>query len=180
MCIRDRVFVITGIALALRATNLDLYPTSMHGDEGEMGMETLRVLGVGDPLPLFGLGWGPLPNLFYYLQAGFIFIFGRNEIGLRMISALVGTACVPLVYLVGRKFWGKLAGFTGAWLIAVSHFNINYSRLGLNVIESAFLMILFILLFLAPNFHNQSDQTQGPEKSDASNLLHQRFNITPY
>ena len=174
------IIVITEIALFLRVTYLDYFPPSMHGDEGEMGMEALRVLGIGNPITPFGVGWGLFPNLFYYMQAGSIYIFGRNAIGLRMISALFGTACVPLVYLIGRKFWGKIAGFTGAWLIAVSHFNIQYSRLGLNNIESAFFMLLFILLFLSPLSDSFSSQNQEPKKSDTSNLLKGKFVIFPY
>jgi 4-amino-4-deoxy-L-arabinose transferase-like glycosyltransferase len=174
------LFVITVIALFLRVTNLDHFPSTMHGDEGEMGMEALRVLGIGTPITPFGLGWGLFPNLFYYIQAGSINIFGRNGIGLRMVPALFGTACVPLVYLIGRKFWGKVAGFTGAWLISVSHFNIHYSRLGLNNIESAFFMILFVLLFLVPYSHNLSDEDQELKKIGASNPLKDKFKITPY
>lgn len=174
------VTAITAIALLLRVTNLEVYPHVMHGDEGEMGMEALRVLGIGDPIPPFWVGWGLFPNLYYYMLAGSIHIFGRNEIGLRMVSALFGTFCVPLVYLIGRRFWGKLAGYTGAWLIAVSHFNINYSRFGLNNIESAFFMILFILLYLVPHFSNLPDQNREPGKFRASDLLNGKFNITPY
>jgi 4-amino-4-deoxy-L-arabinose transferase-like glycosyltransferase len=174
------VFLITEIALLLRVTNLDHFPPSIHGDEGEMGMEALRVLGIGNPITPFGVGWGSFPNLFYYMQAGSIYIFGRNAIGLRMISALFGTACVPLVYLIGRKFWGKIAGFTGAWLIAVSHFSIHYSRLGLNNIESAFFMILFILLFLSSHSDSISSQNVELKKSKPSNLLKGKFIIFPY
>jgi hypothetical protein len=73
------VFTITGIALALRAINLDHFPFMMHGDEGEMGMESLRVLGIGDPINPFGLGWGPFPNLFIICrQVLFIFLGGMK------------------------------------------------------------------------------------------------------
>jgi len=174
------VTIITGVALALRVTKLDLFPHVMHGDEGETGMEALRVLGVGDFLPPFGVGWGLLPNLLYYMVAVTIKIFGRNEIGVRMMSALFGAACIPLVYLIGRKFWGKLAGFSAAWLISVSHFSIHYSRIGLNIMESTFFMILFILLSLIPHAHDLSNDDQKPGKYGASNLLKDKFNITPY
>jgi 4-amino-4-deoxy-L-arabinose transferase-like glycosyltransferase len=174
------VSVITQIAFMLRATSLDHFPAVMHGDEGEIGMEALRVLGIGNPISPFDTGWASLPNLFFYLPAGFINIFGRNEIGLRMVSAIFGTLCIPLVYLIGRKFWGKLAGFTGAWLISVSHFNIHYSRLGVNCIEAPFFMILFILLFLAPYSRELSEEDQGRKKSDASNFLKDQFSISPH
>ena len=174
------VSVITEIALMLRATSLDHFPAGMHGDEGEIGMEALRVLGIGNPITPFGTGWASLPALFFYLPAGFISIFGRNEIGVRMVSALFGTLCIPLTYLIGRKFWGKLAGFTGAWLISVSHFNIHYSRLGVNCIEAVFFMLLFILLVLAPHSHNLSDQDRERNKSAYSIFPKDKFNITPY
>jgi 4-amino-4-deoxy-L-arabinose transferase-like glycosyltransferase len=174
------ISVITAVALALRVTHLDLYPHVMHGDEGETGMDALRVLGFGDPLPPFGVGWGLLPNLLYYMVAVSIKIFGRNEIGVRMISALFGVACVPLVYLIGRKFWGKLAGFSGAWLVSVNHFSIHYSRIGLNIIEATFFMLLFILLFLVPNSRDLSEQDQEPNNADISSLLKNKFSIIPH
>lgn len=173
------VVVLTCIALLLRASNLEFYPTSMHGDEGEMGMEALRFLGVGDPIAPFSVGWGPLPNLFYLVQAGFIAIFGRNAIGLRMASAVFGTACVPLVYLFGKKYWGKIAGFSGAWLMTVSHFHIQYSRLGVNNIHSAFFMILFLLLFILPD-SKKPDQEKDLSGNNSDSDLKRGNEITPY
>lgn len=159
------IFIITSIAFYLRVAYLDIVPVAVHGDEGEMGMEALRVLGIGEPLAPFRVGWGPHPNLFYYLQAITIKLFGRNEIGLRMLSPLFGTACVPLIFYIGKMNWGKVAGFTGAWLMAVSHFHIQYSRLGLNNIESAFFMILFIFLILfASKIEMDNSIIQGGEK----------------
>ncbi len=140
--------IITLVAFYLRVVYLNIVPVAVHGDEGEMGMEALRVLGIGEPLAPFRTGWGPHPNLFYYMQAITIKIFGRNEIGLRMLSPFFGAGCVPLVFYLGKLIWGKLAGYSAAWLLTVSHFHIQYSRLGLNNIESAFLMIGFILLII--------------------------------
>ncbi len=174
------VTTITLLALVLRVAYLDHFPTSMHGDEGEMGMEALRFLGIGDPISPFGIGWGPLPNLFYLWQAGSIAVFGRNLIGLRLISAIFGTACIPLVYLIGKKSWGKLAGFTGAWLITVSSLHIQYSRLAINNIHSLFFMLLFFLLFLIPNFDHPSETTDKAADTAPDARDHQSFNITPY
>lgn len=174
------VTAITLLALMLRVTYLDRYPTSMHGDEGEMGMEALRFLGIGEPISPLGIGWGPLPNLFYLWQAGFIAIFGRNLIGLRLVSALFGIACIPLVYMIGKKSWGKLAGFTGAWLIAISSLHIQYSRLAINNIHSLFFMLLFFMLFLTANFDHPSETTDKSTETAPDPKVHRRFKITPY
>lgn len=172
------VAAITEIAFFLRAAELDHFPVMMHGDEGEIGMEALRVLGIGNPIDPFGTGWAALPNLFFYLMAGSISIFGRNEIGVRALSALFGILCVPLTYFVGKKFWGKAAGFTAAWLIAVSHFQIHYSRLGVNCIETPFFMLLFIFFLLPPD----SDISNKQREEIQSNLISGdiKFRITPY
>jgi len=166
------LLLITEIALLLRVTHLNQLPLALHGDEGEVGMAALKILESGSPTSPFGVGWATLPSLFFYLPAGSIFLFGRNEVGLRMVSALFGALSVPLVYLIGRKFWGKIAGFTAAWLLAVSHFNIHYSRLGVNCIEAAFFMILFTLLLLA--------LLSDGEQAGAQNITKDSFTLSPF
>ncbi|PKO10482.1 MAG: hypothetical protein CVU40_05105 [Chloroflexi bacterium HGW-Chloroflexi-2] len=52
------IFIITSIAFYLRVAYLDIVPVAVHGDEGEMGMQALRVLGIGEPLAPFRVGWG--------------------------------------------------------------------------------------------------------------------------
>ncbi|MHB8136552.1 MAG: glycosyltransferase family 39 protein [Anaerolineaceae bacterium] len=174
------VTAITLLAFVLRVAYLDRYPPSMHGDEGEIGMEALRFLGIGEPISPMGIGWGPLPNLYFLWEAGFIAVFGRNLIGLRLVSALFGTACIPLVYLIGKRSWGKVAGFTGAWLIAVSSLNIQYSRLAINNIHTLFFMLLFIWLFLQSNFDDPSKTKEETTTNDAGWSDNQKFRITPY
>jgi 4-amino-4-deoxy-L-arabinose transferase-like glycosyltransferase len=140
------VATVTAMAFILRAYDLAHFPPPMHGDEGEMGLMALQILEGPDKLPFFATGWLDHPTLFHYLQAASMVVFGKDEVGLRMLSAIFGAACVPLIYLIGRMGWGKPAGFTAAWLMAVSHLHIHFSRIGLNNIESVFGMILFMLL----------------------------------
>jgi 4-amino-4-deoxy-L-arabinose transferase-like glycosyltransferase len=139
------VALVTLLAFVLRAYDLEHFPTRFHGDEAEMGLMALRILAGKDPVPLFATGWLDHPTLFHYLQAASLAIFGKTETGLRMLSAIFGTACVPLLYWIGRAGWGRLAGITAAWLMAVSHMHIHFSRLGMNNIESVFSMVLFVL-----------------------------------
>lgn len=140
------VAAVTVAAFALRAYDLAHFPPPMHGDEGEMGLMALQILEGPGRLPLFATGWLDHPTLFHYLQAASMAIFGKDEVGLRMLSAIFGAACVPLVYWIGYIGWGRLVGFTAAWLMAVSHLHIHFSRIGLNNIESVFGMTLFMLL----------------------------------
>jgi hypothetical protein len=139
----------TVLGFALRAYDLRHYPLPVHGDEGEMGVLALQILN-GDGPPPFATGWLDHPTLFHYLQAGSLAMWGRNEVGLRMLGAWWGAACVPLVYAVGRIGWGRAAAMVAAWLLAVSHLHNHFSRIGLNNIQTVTaLLVLFLLLMAA-------------------------------
>jgi uncharacterized membrane protein len=68
------------------------------------------------------------PPLYYAVAWVWSRVFGNAEVGLRSLSALAGTATVPLVYLSGRRLGGQLAGVVAGGLAAVSPFLIWYSQ----------------------------------------------------
>ncbi|CAN5437402.1 hypothetical protein BH10CHL1_BH10CHL1_02920 [soil metagenome] len=159
---------LTLVAFALRLYRLDGFLPALHGDEGEMGVLALLALhgpasGLSpQPLPLFATAFLDHPTLFHYLQAAAMLVFGETETGLRYLSVIFGALCIPLVYLIGRLGWGRVAGFIAAWLIAVAHLYLQYSRIALNNIETVWFTILFILL-LALVY--ELDQTQIRKKT---------------
>jgi 4-amino-4-deoxy-L-arabinose transferase-like glycosyltransferase len=132
------------IAFALRFHNLETLPP-LHGDEGEMGLAAVKVLANEAP-PLAAVGWMDHPALFHYLQAGPVAIFGRTGFALRILSMVAGVLCIPLIYILGWRGWGIVAGLAAAWLMAVSHLHIHFSRIGLNNMESTLAMLLFVTL----------------------------------
>ena len=145
---------LTLLALALRVYLLGPNLPAIHGDEGEMGMlARLALYGPGGErgplvMPYFRTGFLDHPTLFHYLQAGFLLLFGDTIFSLKLLSAFFGALCAPLIYLIGRVGWGRVAGFVGGWLLAVSHLHIHYSRIALNNIETVWFTILFILLVI--------------------------------
>jgi hypothetical protein len=148
-------FIMIGLlvaALVIRVYALDPYLPAMHGDEGEMGMlARLALYGPGEErgalsLPLFLTAFLDHPTLFHYLQAGAILLFGDSEVGLKLLSAIFGALCVPLIYAMGHIGWGRTEGLVGSWLLVVSHFHIQYSRIALNNIQSVWFASLFALL----------------------------------
>lgn len=168
------VLLLTLFALALRAWDLAHYPPVIHGDEGEMGVFALNIL-KGTYYPIFGTSpYFGLPYLFNYLQAGSLALFGRDEVGLRMLSALFGTACVPYLYLLGRIGWGRLGGAVAGWLMSVSHLHIHYSRMAAIFIPSVFCMILVLLLLAYLNERALAQRTSTPAGTG------QEMPVTPY
>jgi 4-amino-4-deoxy-L-arabinose transferase-like glycosyltransferase len=71
---------------------------------------------------------GANPPLYYLVLHSWSAWFGDSEWSLRMLSALVGTATVPLVYWVGTRLFSSRAGLIAATLAAISPLQVHYSQ----------------------------------------------------
>ncbi len=68
----------------------------------------------------------------------------------RTVSALEGTLCIVLVYLLCRRLWGNRAGVFAAFTLAIDPWHIGYSRFGIQEIEGPLLLpALFYLIIRA-------------------------------
>ena len=70
----------------------------------------------------------PNPPLFFIVAWPWAKLFGTSEAGVRSLSAIAGTAVIPISYLCGRELVSKRAGLVAAVLVAVSPFMIWYSQ----------------------------------------------------
>jgi 4-amino-4-deoxy-L-arabinose transferase-like glycosyltransferase len=68
------------------------------------------------------------PPLYYLLLRAWSEVVGWGVPSLRLLSVLIGTAAVPLLYLVGRRLLGRQAGLLAALLLAVSPLHVYYSQ----------------------------------------------------
>lgn len=141
------VAAIVILAFGLRIWQLGSIPYTLGGDEGEQGVEILRVLG-GNLTNPFITGWYSVPTLSFFFNAPTVALFGNTSFGLRLMWVLVGTASVLVTFLLVRELKGtRLALFTAA-LVATYHYHIHYSRLGSNQISDTLLvgLTLFFLM----------------------------------
>jgi mannosyltransferase len=60
------------------------------------------------------------PHLYYVLAWAWTRVFGDGEVGLRSLSALIGTAMVPVVYVAAARLFSHRIGLVAAALTAVS------------------------------------------------------------
>jgi 4-amino-4-deoxy-L-arabinose transferase-like glycosyltransferase len=151
--------VLTIAALLARTIALGHVPGNFSGDEGEMGLQARSVLdgGLRDP---FTTGWLSHPTLWFYIQAAGLRIFGDGVIGLRMVSALFGAATVPALYLFARRPFGTRVALSAAVLLALYHFHIHFSRIGLNNIADP-LFALFAYTCLLEGLRRRSPLLMG-------------------
>ncbi len=168
---------LTLAAAAFRLYRLDDFLPPLHGDEGEMGMMALLALHGPEPgkppLALFGTAWLAHPTLFYYLQAAALLLPAGSTTALRLLSVAFGALCIPLIYLIGLIGWGRVAAVVAAWLMAVSHLYIQYSRIALNNIETVWFTMLLMLMFaiIHERSRNAGTSVKMPAGNDAPALL---------
>ena len=85
------------------------------------------------------------PPLYYLLAWPWSRLFGTGEVGLRSLSALLGTATVPVAYLAGVALASRRVGLVLAALVALSPFMVWYSQ---EARAYALLVLLTALSFL--------------------------------
>jgi 4-amino-4-deoxy-L-arabinose transferase-like glycosyltransferase len=141
------VVAITLAALLLRAVGLERIPANFGGDEGEMGIQAREVLR-GERTDFFATGWLSHPMLWFQLQALSLRVFGDTVFGLRVLSAIIGAAAIPLLYVLTRPIYGRAIAAAAAVLLAGYHFHIHFSRLGVNnIFDPTLALAAFALLF---------------------------------
>ncbi len=156
------LFVIVLLAAFLRFYNLSINPPALNWDEAALGYNAY-LLGIdgkdefGKTLPLaFIESYGDYkPVVYSYLSIVPVRIFGLNELGVRFLSAFLGTFTVLLTYfLVKQIFYKKeneniesIALFS-SFIIAISPWTIMLSRGAYEANVSTFFIVLGILFFL--------------------------------
>lgn len=84
------------------------------------------------------------PPAGFWIIAFFQSLFGFNEFGARIGSAIFGMVGVFLVYLLGREMFSKVVGFSSALALSSTYWYLTRSRSG-NL--DIFLTVFFVLTF---------------------------------
>ncbi len=115
---------LTALGAAMRFASLDVQ--SFHHDEVITAMRVLPG-SLGDVMHAVKSSESN-PPLYYVLAWSWVKAFGSDEVGLRSLTALFGTATVPLAYCIGTELAHRRAGLIAAALVAVSPMLIWYSQ----------------------------------------------------
>jgi mannosyltransferase len=148
------------IAILLLAFGLRLYrigAQSLWNDEG-----TSVALAARDLATITrGAANDIHPPLYYYLLHFWMALFGQSELGVRSLSALLGTLAVLLVFALGYLLTpvqhdGRRTGLLAALFAAVSPFQVYYSQEARMYILTAFLgaASVYALLRLLSGWQN--------------------------
>jgi mannosyltransferase len=94
------------------------------------------------------------PPLYFILLDGWIRLFGGSEAGIRSLSALFGTATIPLAFVIGRRLASQRVGVVAAALVAFNPLLVWFSQearpYALLVLLSGVSFLLFALALERP------------------------------
>lgn len=134
-----------GLAFVFRVPNLDFAPPGLWFDEAYSGLVAGRLFRPEAFHQTFVPDIVHFGALYFYFQGIAIKLFGNDIWVLRIIPALSGALLAPLVYLLGARLYGWRAGLAAGGLVAVSAWNITFSRFG---IVTMFTVALDVAVFL--------------------------------
>ena len=150
------------VSFLLRFYQLGLVPNGITVDEADVGYNAFLILKTGKDVydrsyPLFFQSFDVYqPSFQIYASIPAIYLFGLNDISIRIIPAFIGVLSTILFYFIAKLLFPKQTKLTvlAFLLITLSPWNIAISRGNLVTVEVIFLYFLFFVLFLYGIYKN--------------------------
>ena len=146
--------LILSLALFLRLWMLGSLPPSLSWDEVSTGYNAYSILQTGKdewgfkyPISFRAYGDYKLPG-YIYLDVPFVAMFGLNEWGVRLPSAILGVGLVVVVFLILRKLSNNSTALWGAFVTAILPWSVILSRIALEAHLALFSTTLATYFFL--------------------------------
>ncbi len=148
---RKELFFLGGLMLLaaiLRFARLGELPRVIDGDEGLLGLFA-QTSGTGLYANPFAL-WENFGGIYLQSVNIMIRIFGASPLAIRILPAISGILAIPALYLFARQVASKRIAIISAFLLAVSHAHVHFSRIGsVGYIHGTWLVPLELFLLLA-------------------------------
>lgn len=149
------VFLVVLLASVLRVYKLDTVPPSLSWDEAAVGYNAWSIANYGKDEwgktfpPYFTSFLDDKHPIHIYATAIFVKFLGLTEFSTRLPAAVFGVFNVVLMFFLGRLlFKSNLAGLIGAVVLAISPYNLQFSRFNHELNFAIFFFMLGLTLFL--------------------------------
>lgn len=164
------LLAITTLGAFLRLYRLGELPPGDGHDVAQYGVDALQILNGARPVFL-ETNFGREPLFSYLVAIAYRFV-GPGAFGIHLVSALVGIATIPAIWLAARELFvhernGLLsyAPLLAALLAAVSYWHLNWSRVGLRVILVPLFAALITFALWRAFGATQPDRLRQPARS---------------
>ncbi len=146
--------VIIVIASFLRLWQMNKVPSSLFGDELDLGYQAYSIFKTGKdyygnfmPIHFHSLAEWRTP-LYLYSAVPTVALFGVSALGVRLPAAMFGILSVYVLYLLVKEISKKESlSLISASILALSPWHIQYSRAGFEVTLMILLLLLGLWLF---------------------------------
>jgi PA14 domain/Dolichyl-phosphate-mannose-protein mannosyltransferase len=128
-------------ALVPRAWNNANMPYGVWFDEAEAGVQARKFLQSGLYTPITDT-YGRDASLFYYGISAAQAAIPDPVLAGRLVAAVVGAACAPLAFFLGRELFGWPVGLAAGAILASQRWHLDVSRLGWDPISLPFFALL--------------------------------------
>ncbi len=135
------------VAAFVRLYNLDSLPFGVWYDEAVNGLEAKRILDDPAYRPIYMRPTNS-PSHFMFLISFSFRLFGIDIFSVRAVSAVFGIGTVIAAYLFGREFFDGRLALVLAFLMAISRWGVNFSRIGMYCITTPFFELLALYFLL--------------------------------
>ena len=142
------------IAACLRLYKLDSVPPSLSWDEVANGYNAWTIANYGTDeygriFPLYFESFRDDKHpIHFYLSAISIKLFGLNEFATRLPAAFIEILCVLLIFYIGKTLFNSQVGLIASFFLAISPYNLHFSRTSHEANTQFFFFLLGIFLFL--------------------------------
>jgi hypothetical protein len=82
-------------------------------------------------------------------------LFGISEISLRLPFIVMGISCIPLMYILTKKWFNATAGLFAAGVIAVSQYTICFTTIARPYIAGLFFVLLLLIVWSKMVFNKE-------------------------
>ncbi len=150
------LMVIILLSVFLRIVLLDKVPNGLFSDEARFGYEAYSLIETGKDMtnksfPLvFDAYEDPssvTEGMFTYICIPFIHIFGMNEFGVRIASAVLGVLTVFFIFLLVKEMFNEKTALLAALLLSISSWHVQYSRISFEVIALPCFVVIGLYFF---------------------------------
>ena len=143
------------LGAGLRFYKLDRIPRGLNCDEAAMGYDAYSLLKTGRDLHGRYMPWlmkshdeDYLEPMHTYLTVPVVALFALNVFAVRFLPALVGTLTVLTAYLLAKELFDRRTGLLAAFLVAVSPWDLQFSRIAFRGIFLPLFVTLALFFFL--------------------------------
>ncbi|RJQ27580.1 phospholipid carrier-dependent glycosyltransferase [Candidatus Parcubacteria bacterium] len=148
------LLVIVLLASLVRVYKIDQIPPALSWDEASVGYNAWTIANFGKdewgksfPLVFKAFGEDKHP-VHIYITTVFVKLMGLSELSTRFSAALFGVLNVTLLFFLGKIFFkSNLAGLIAAFLLAISPYNIHFSRFNHELNFALFFFLLGSVCF---------------------------------